>query len=74
MFDTQQMAHGGLALILEPAASWEEFSHYAEVWAERIKAGKASRPVLSVNECLLQVRIRRFSVFHSVKGFGQEVQ
>ena len=57
-FDIQNMASGGISLVLEPKASWEEFPQYAEHWANRLDAQKLADAVVTADECLLEVLVR----------------
>ena len=56
-FDTLDMASGGLALVLEPHASWEQFTDYSEDWISRLNATVLVPPITSFDECLVEVRI-----------------
>lgn len=56
-FDTVDMASGGIALILESSAEWEEFPNYAKKWVDKLGAKAISKPVISVDECLLEVEV-----------------
>ncbi len=56
-FETGNMASGGLALVLEPVAQWEQFPDLAKKWVAILNAEAASTPIISENECLLAVRI-----------------
>jgi len=51
------MASGGFALILEPHSRWEQFPKYSEKWIKELNAQILSAPVISVDECLVEVRI-----------------
>ncbi|MCL4691170.1 MAG: hypothetical protein KJ060_01460 [Candidatus Hydrogenedentes bacterium] len=56
-YETVNMASGGVALVLEPSANWEEFARYASVWADKLNAKRRADPIISVDECLLEVQI-----------------
>lgn len=56
-FDIQKMASGGFALILEPHSRWEQFPEYSEKWIRELNAHILSAPIVSVDECLVEVRI-----------------
>jgi hypothetical protein len=56
-FDTVEMASGGLALVLEPEAARGDFPVFSEKWAARLGAGPIAEPVITVDECILEVKI-----------------
>ncbi|PLX96551.1 MAG: hypothetical protein C0622_14685 [Desulfuromonas sp.] len=57
-FSTKEMASGGLALVLESYASWGQFPTYAKHWAQKLNAQCLSGPVVTVDECVLEVKIQ----------------
>ena len=56
-FDTVEMASGGLALVLEPNSAWEDFPSLSKKWAAQLNAKLLSEPILSADECMLEVGI-----------------
>ncbi len=73
-FDTVNMASGGIALVLEPQATWEDFSDYANKWAEKLKAKKTSKPLISFDECLLEVKIDGGRFWITYDDFQSSIQ
>ncbi len=57
-FDLIEMASGGLALVLEYPAVWDDFLHLSVKWAGKLKGKIVGEPIISVDECLLEVNIR----------------
>lgn len=57
-FDIQNMASGGLSLVLEPKAEWEQFPQYAEHWVTELDAQTLADAVVTADECLLEVLVR----------------
>ncbi len=56
-FEIDEMASGGFALILEPVASWELFSVLSKKWIKKLNAKSIGKPIISANECLIEVKI-----------------
>ncbi|MDW5441151.1 hypothetical protein [Polaromonas sp. SM01] len=56
-FETSDMASGGLALVLEPVADGVQFPELARKWAEILNAETVSAPVVTLDGCLLDVKI-----------------
>jgi hypothetical protein len=73
-FDTQDMAHGGLSLVLEAESSWAEFRKYAEYWASKLDAEKLSGAVVTVDECLLEVQVRGGRFWITYDDFQSSIQ
>ena len=56
-FDTEEMESGGLSLVLEPSANWEQFPSVSKRWAQKLNAQCLSQPVVTIDECVLEVKI-----------------
>ncbi|MYM24678.1 hypothetical protein GTP46_18740 [Duganella sp. FT135W] len=56
-FETVEMASGGLALVLEPHAAWEEFPILSKMWISRLDAHPTTKPVMTCDECLVDVEV-----------------
>lgn len=68
------MASGGVALVLEPSAAWEEFPYYANAWADKLNAKKVSKPLVTFDECMLEVDIEGGSFWITYADFQSSIQ
>jgi hypothetical protein len=73
-FATANMASGGLALVLEPKATWAQFPAKTEKWIERLKAEVLSAPVISADECLVEVRVAEGKFWMTYDDFQSSIQ
>lgn len=73
-FDTVDMASGGLALVLEPKATWAQFAAITEKWIERLKAEVLSAPVISADECLVEVKVSEGKFWMTYDDFQSNIQ
>lgn len=73
-FDIADMASGGIALVLEPEAAWEDFPGYAKKWAERLGAKQVSEPVITFDECLLEVQVDGGRFWITYDDFQSSIQ
>lgn len=68
------MASGGLALVLEPQATWEQFPAKTEQWIERLKAKVLAAPVISADECLVEVMVSEGKFWMTYDDFQSNIQ
>ncbi len=73
-FATVDMASGGLALVLEPKATWAQFPAKTEKWIDRLKAEVLSAPVISADECLVEVRVSDGRFWMTYDDFQSNIQ
>jgi hypothetical protein len=73
-FDTTQMANGGLALVLEPSSTWEDFPALSKKWISRLNAHVLSTPNISVDECLIEVEISGGKFWITYDDFQSGIQ
>ena len=73
-FETVDMASGGLALVLEPKATWEQFPSKTEKWIERLKAKVLAAPVISADECLVTVMVSEGTFWMTYDDFQSNIQ
>ena len=73
-FDTVDMASGGLALVLEPKATWAQFPAKTKKWIGRLKAEVLSAPVISADECLVEVRVSDGRFWMTYDDFQSNIQ
>tara|TARA_R110002124_G_scaffold237792_1_gene403072 strand:- start:5370 stop:5660 length:291 start_codon:yes stop_codon:yes gene_type:complete len=74
LLDTIEMASGGIALVLEPRATWEDFPEYANAWSKKLGATNVSKPIISADECLLEVEIDGGLFWISYDDFQASIQ
>jgi hypothetical protein len=73
-FDTVDMASGGLALVLEPQASWAQFPAESQKWMVRLKAEALSAPVIGCDECLVEIKVSEGSFWITYDDFQSNIQ
>jgi len=56
-FESGDMHSGGIYLVLVPSSRWEEFPSHASHWIAKLAAEPLSDPIISVDECLQEVKI-----------------
>lgn len=56
-FEIGKMNSGSLYLILQREANWEDFADLSNEWARKLGAKAIAKPVISFDECLLEVKI-----------------
>lgn len=56
-FETGKMVSGSLFLVLQEKVRWEDFPDLSKEWSKRLGAQTLSPPIISVDECLLEVKI-----------------
>ncbi len=56
-FETQPMANGSVALILQPNITWGQFPELAMRWAKKLQAAILAEPIITNDECLLEIAI-----------------
>jgi hypothetical protein len=54
---TNEMHSGGLALILDSKATWDEFPKRSKFWADKLGAVIIGDSIITVDECILEVKI-----------------
>lgn len=73
-FDTVEMESGSLALVLEPKAAWGEFPAYSKIWVTRLGAKPISEPIVTVDECILGVKIQDGEFWITYDDFQSSIQ
>lgn len=73
-FDTRGMANGGLALVLEPEAVWGDFPAYSRKWATKLAATPIAEPIMTVDECLWEVKISDGEFWITYDDFQSSIQ
>ncbi|MDO8651013.1 MAG: hypothetical protein Q7R66_02350 [Undibacterium sp.] len=73
-FDTVEMASGGLALVLEPISAWEQFPAFAKTWSTKLNCKELSGPIITVDECLLEVEILGGEFYITYDDFQSSIQ
>jgi hypothetical protein len=73
-FDIVDMASGGLALVLEPASTWEQFSALSKKWAARLNARQISEPIVGFGECVWEVQIAGGEFWITYDDFQENIQ
>lgn len=73
-FDTVEMESGSLALVLEPKATWGDFSAYSKMWMTRLGAKSISEPIMTVDECMLGVEIQDGEFWITYDDFQSSIQ
>ena len=73
-FATVDMASGSLALVLEPKATWAQFPAKTEKWIDRLKAEVLCAPVISADECLVEVRVSGGRFWMTYDDFQSSIQ
>ena len=73
-FDIQKMASGGLALVLEPRSKWSQFPKYSEKWIKKLNGHALGKPVISADECLVEVRIDNGDFWITYDDFQSSIQ
>ena len=51
------MHSGGLTLILDPKSTWSKFPKRSRFWASKLEAEINGEPIITIDECLLEVKI-----------------
>lgn len=73
-FEVAQMASGGLALVLEPSCTWEEFPALSKKWISRLNARELSKPIITFDECLVEVEISDGRFWITYDDFQSSIQ
>jgi hypothetical protein len=73
-FDTVKMASGGLALVLEPSSTWDEFPAHAEKWKRRLNAKSLSKIVITFDECIAEVAVADGEFWITYDDFQSSIQ
>jgi hypothetical protein len=73
-FNAVQMANGGLALVLEPSSTWEEFPVLSKKWISKLNAHVLSKPTITVDECLVEVEISGGKFWITYDDFQSSIQ
>jgi hypothetical protein len=56
-FETGKMKSGALFLVLQAPVCWDDFRHLSAQWAAKLDAVVVSDPLITFDECLLEVKI-----------------
>jgi hypothetical protein len=73
-FDTVKMASGGLALVLEPLSTWDEFAAHAEKWKQRLNAKFLSKMVITFDECIAEIVVADGEFWITYDDFQSSIQ
>lgn len=73
-FDTVKMASGGLALVLEPSSTWDEFPAHVEKWKRRLNAKSLSKMVITFDECIADVALAGSEFWITYDDFQSSIQ
>lgn len=73
-YDTVEMASGGLALVLEPTATWRDFPGLADKWIQRLHAELHSKPLITSNECIATVTVSGGEFWITYDDFQSSIQ
>lgn len=73
-FDTININAGGIALVLEIPAAWEDFQDCANKWSAKLGAKKVSTPIITADECLLEVVINGGFFWITYDDFQSSIQ
>ena len=73
-FDTVEMANGGVALVLEPTASREKFLALSQKWVALLNAMPLATPIMSADECLVEVKIADGEFCITYDDFQRSIQ
>ena len=73
-FDIVNMASGGFALVLEPKSVWEQFPVFAKKWVKLLNAKPVSKEMITVDECMLEVKISNGLFWITYDDFQESIQ
>lgn len=73
-FRTIEMANGGIALVLEPAATWAQFPEFSKKWISRLNASAKSKPVITCDECLVEIEVGGGRFWITYDDFQSSIQ
>ncbi len=68
------MHAGGIALILDSKSTWSKFPKRSKFWAKKLKADIIKAPVISADECLLEVKIDSGYFWITYDDFQNSIQ
>ena len=68
------MHSGGLALALDPKSSWLIFSIRSKYWANKLGAEICGDPVITADECILEVKIENGHFWITYDDFQNSIQ
>lgn len=71
---TTKMHSGGLALVLDPNSTWLKFPKRSKFWANKLKAEIIGEPIVSCDECLLEVEIYGGKFWITYDDFQSSIQ
>lgn len=71
---TTKMHSGGVALILDPKSTWSKFSKHSRFWASKLGAEIIGEPVITVDECILEVKIDGGFFWITYDNFQSSIQ
>lgn len=54
---TTKMHSGAAALILDPKSNWFKFPQRSKYWVKKLEAEIIGEPVITIDECILEVKI-----------------
>ncbi len=73
-YKTTKMHSGGLSLILDKRSSWLKFQNRSKFWANKFKAKIIGDPIISNDECLLEVKIHVGFFWITYDDFQSSIQ
>ena len=68
------MHSGGLALILDQNSTWLKFPIRSKYWANKLGAEIIDDPVITADECILEVEIENGFFWITYDGFQRSIQ
>lgn len=68
------MPSGGLALILDPKSNWLKFHVRSKYWAKKLGAEVIDDPVITTDECILEVKIESGYFWITYDDFQSSIQ
>jgi hypothetical protein len=71
---TIKMHSGGLAIVLDQNSTWLKFPKRSKFWANKLKAEIIGEPIISIDECLLEVKIQSGYFWITYDDFQSSIQ
>ena len=68
------MASGGLALVLDPKSGWSNFPKRSKYWAQKLGAEIIHEPVITIDECILEVKINNGFFWITYDDYQSSIQ
>jgi hypothetical protein len=73
-YKTIKMHSGGLALILDPKSTWSNFPKRSRYWASKLGAEIIGDPVITIDECILEIIIDNGFFWITYDNFQSAIQ